>query len=250
MKNPVHPLSLTMTVCLLVLSSFFVTKRNYSQSLRLDPAIMVPLHVADSLSIEESTVSLYDSLDLKKYGLNKQAFDIAWKGYTNLLKEGELDNPDVLTIADFTQSSRRKRLYIIDVRNYELLMQTYVAHGRNSGMEYPKSFSNKPESNKSSIGFYKTLTTYFGDHGLALKLNGLERSFNDNAFNRSIVVHGSDYVNTQTIRGVGHLGRSLGCPAVPMNLHTKIINTIKNGSCLFIYYPLKDYLKKSKLINS
>lgn len=252
MRNPIHPLSLTMTVILLVLSSFFVSKRNYSQTVshRLAGITFPTNIIKDNISAPAEESSIYDSLDLDKAGLNRDAFDIAWKGYNNLLEKGELENKDVLSIIDFTQPSNRKRLYIIDVARCKLLIQTFVAHGKNSGLQYARQFSNQPESNKSSIGFYKTLSTYLGDHGLALKLEGLERNFNDHAYERSIVVHGSDYVNTQTIRGVGHLGRSLGCPAVPMNQHKAIINTIKNGSCLFIYYPLKEYLKKSALINS
>lgn len=253
MKSRFKPISLSMTVVCLVVSSFFVTtKRNYSMvahSAGMHSLIPAPSanHSNSVLALAES---LYDSLELQLTGLSQDAFMLAWKGYQKLLDEGKINNEQVLSVIDFTQPSNKKRLYIIDVKSKKLLIQSYVAHGRNSGMEYARSFSNKPESNKSSIGFYKTLSTYYGEHGLSLKLNGLERNFNDNAFNRAIVVHGSEYVNKETIRGVGHLGRSLGCPAVPMGLHTKIINAIKNGSCLFVYYPLKDYLKKSKLINS
>ena len=70
---------------------------------------------------------------------------------------------------------------------------------------------------------------------------------NHNAYDRSIVVHGADYVNESIANSRGWIGRSHGCPAVPSNLSTPIINTIKNGSCLFIYHP--SYVKRSAILN-
>jgi site-specific DNA-cytosine methylase len=229
-----------------------MAKRNFSQGISLQPkfSLLVPHIISDSAAANNSEFALYDSLQLDKSGLNKNAFEIAWKGYQKLLSEGILGRDNILSIVDFTQPSRRKRLYILDVKNFKLLMQTFVAHGRKSGLEYARNFSNRPESNKSSLGFYKTLDTYYGDHGLALKLEGLERNYNNNAYERTIVVHGSDYVGEKAIRNIGYQGRSLGCPAVPMKQNKQVINLIKDGSCLFIYYPQKDYLSSSRLINS
>src|SRR5690606_9287043 len=146
---------------------------------------------------------------------------------------------DVLSICDFSQSSKRKRLYIIDLEQKKLLMQTFVAHGKNSGSEYAKNFSNRPESHQSSLGFYVTRSTYYGEHGLALKIDGLERGINDKAFARNIVVHGSDYVGNSFLKNNKKIGRSFGCPAVPREQAPKIIQTIKQGTCLFIYHPSK-----------
>jgi hypothetical protein len=128
-------------------------------------------------------------------------------------------------------------------------MNTYVAHGRRSGSEYARSFSNNPESHKSSLGFYLTEHTYYGDHGLALKIQGLERGINDKAGSRNIVIHGSEYVGPDFLRWNKFSGRSFGCPAVPSSDNQELIETIKNGSCLFIYYPTKKYIRKSKILN-
>ena len=128
-------------------------------------------------------------------------------------------------------------------------MNTYVAHGRNSGGEYARSFSNKPESHKSSLGFYVTRNSYYGDHGLALKIDGLENGINDKADARNIVIHGSDYVGSGYLRGNRINGRSFGCPAIPKKDTQKLIHTIKGGSCLFIYHPTTHYLAKSTILN-
>src|SRR6201999_1188348 len=136
--------------------------------------------VADAMVVEAD--SMYSNLSLRKYGLTKKAFEYAWKGYKNLIKRGLVPNREILSICDFSQSSRRKRLYVIDVEAKKVLVNTYVAHGRNSGAEYARSFSNSPESHKSSLGFYITNQTYYGDHGLALKISGVEKGINDNAY--------------------------------------------------------------------
>lgn len=193
--------------------------------------------------------SIYDSLKLKKRGLRKEAFKYAYLGYKKLEEEGQLNKEGIITICDFSQSSKRKRLYLIDLKERKLLLNTYVAHGKNSGGEYAKRFSNRPESLQSSLGFYRTKKTYFGGHGLALTLTGLEPGFNDKAERRKIVVHGSQYIGDNYRRWGKYMGRSFGCPAVPMRQSKILINTIKDGSCLFIYHPSKNYLAGSKILN-
>ena len=187
---------------------------------------------------------LYDVMDLESHGLAKEAFEYAFKGYKTLLNEGRVSKSEVLTVADFSKSSREKRLYILDVEDQKILMQTYVAHGRNSGGEYATSFSNAPESHKSSLGFYVTKNTYRGGHGLSLVLDGVEKGINDNAEARKIVVHGANYIGSDDLKG-----RSFGCPAVANNLSKKVIQTIKDGSVLFIYHPASSYLNKSRILN-
>jgi hypothetical protein len=192
---------------------------------------------------------IYDSLHLEKIGLKKEAFNYAYTGYKKLEEEGVLNKEGLITICDFSQSSKRKRLYLIDLNECKLLLNTYVAHGRNSGGEYARKFSNRPESRQSSLGFYRTKTTYWGGHGLALTLSGLEPGFNDKAERRKIVLHGSLYIGDNYRRWGKFMGRSFGCPAVPMKQSKILINTIKDGSCLFIYHPSKNYLSGSKILN-
>jgi hypothetical protein len=188
-------------------------------------------------------------MNLQQYGLSKEAFTYALKGYEYLLRKNLIRNTDYLTICDFSQSSKQKRLYLIDITESKLILNTYVAHGRKSGGEYATRFSNRPSSQQSSLGFYVTQTTYNGEHGLSLKINGVDAGYNDKASRRHIVIHGADYIDENWLHRSNYMGRSYGCPAVPQNESATIINTIKNGTCLFIYHPNKNYLLRSKILN-
>lgn len=198
--------------------------------------------------VEPAMAAVYESLGLSAVGLNRQVFEYAMIGFKKILSAGKINNDQIISIIDFSKPSFQKRLFVIDLKAQKLLFNTYVAHGINSGKEIAKFFSNIPESNKSSLGFYTTADTYVGKHGYSLHLNGLERGFNDKAYERDIVMHAADYVNEAMIRNAGFAGRSWGCPAVPEKLSKPIIDRIKNGTCLFIYAPDKNYIHKSQLI--
>jgi hypothetical protein len=193
--------------------------------------------------------SIYQSVELEQYGLSEEAFNYALEGYQKLLEQKKISRSDYLTVCDFSESSKQKRLYIIDVANSRLLINTYVAHGRNSGGEYATKFSNIPESLQSSLGFYITSNTYSGEHGLSLRIQGVAPGYNDKAFERSIVVHGAAYVDAARAKKGIMMGRSFGCPAVPQKESSTIINIIKNGTCFFIYHPSRNYLLNSKILN-
>jgi hypothetical protein len=190
--------------------------------------------------------SAYDSLSLGVKGLSREAFDYARKGFNKLLDQGKLVNDSIISIIDFSQPSSHKRLYVLDLKNDKVLFNTLVAHGRNSGREYASNFSNQNSSFMSSPGFYVTRETYEGHNGYSLKLDGVERGINDNAYERGIVVHGAPYVSEAIVNMQGYAGRSQGCPAVPLQTSAPLINTIKNGSCMFIYAP--SYVRKSTLL--
>ncbi|HEV3413303.1 MAG TPA: murein L,D-transpeptidase catalytic domain family protein [Puia sp.] len=192
---------------------------------------------------------IYRSMGLGKVGLSETAFEFAWRGYHNLLKKRIIRKRSVLSIADFSQSSSEKRMYVIDIRHRRLLYRTYVAHGQNSGAEYADSFSNEPESFKSSLGFYVTRTTYVGKNGLSLRLNGVDNGYNDMALKRNIVLHGCSYVGDEYLENFGATGTSLGCPALPATVSAQIIHAVKGGSCFFIYHPTPEYLDHSVVIN-
>jgi hypothetical protein len=193
--------------------------------------------------------SVFDSLHLDMMGLSKEVFDMAVSGLEKLKNAGVVMADSIISIADFSQPSSNKRLYIIDLNHYTVLFNTYVAHGQKSGKTYAEKFSNRPHSYQSSPGFYVTLDTYNGNNGYSLKLNGLEKGINNNALSRDIVIHGAPYVNEKMISQQGYIGRSWGCPAVPMSLHNSIIDKIKNGTCLFIYPGKTSYLKQSEILN-
>lgn len=199
------------------------------------------------IALEAAT--LYYDLQLKDSGLNEKALEYALTGYHRLLKRHALQKTDVLSVCDFSQPSSSKRMYIFDLHNKRLLYRTYVAHGMGSGREYANSFSNIPDSYKSSLGFYVTRTTYVGSNGLSLRIQGMEKGFNDKASSRSIVIHGANYVSERVLRKYGLMGTTFGCPAVPVEMAAQIIPVLKNGTCFFIYYPSKRYLSASKMLN-
>lgn len=190
----------------------------------------------------------YENLNTNSFELpTKASFIKAIDGYYRLEETGKIQKP-LLTVVDFSLSANEKRLWIIDLESNAVLYQTYVAHGRNTGNEFAKSFSNIPESFQSSLGFYATAETYIGKHGYSLRLDGLEKGINDKARERAIVIHGANYVSENFISQHGRLGRSLGCPSLPKEESKTIIDMIKEKSCLFIYFPSDEYLSKSQLI--
>lgn len=242
----------TSFVCLLVLffalSSF---KASNNKILVKNQAATVKLFDTRSKTAsaaEAASNLIYDSLKLESLGLPREVMTMAYKGHQYLEEHGALNNTNVIAVCDFTQPSDKKRLYIIDVNSYHVLYNTYVAHGKNSGLNYAERFSNAPESLESSLGFYVTKNTYSGKHGLSLKLSGQEKGFNDNAEARAVVIHGADYIGN-TRSGSAYMGRSFGCPAVPKAQSNKVINLLKNGTCLFIYHPTQTYLHSSKILN-
>ena len=192
---------------------------------------------------------LYEKLNLANVGLSEEVLSSAVKGYEKLMEQGVLKNTQYLTIVDLSQSSRKKRFYLLDLENDKLAMNTFVAHGKNSGVDKAVKFSNTPQSEASSLGFYITKDTYSGKHGLSLKLAGMEDGFNDNAESRAIVVHGASYVTPARVNSA-YMGRSQGCPALPEAVAPKVIKMIKGGSAIFVFHPTEKYLKGSKILNS
>lgn len=186
--------------------------------------------------------------EINMLNMDIEIFRKALKGYQKLCDKGEIEKLGILSIIDFSKSSNEKRLFIMDINSKKLLFNELVAHGTKTGVEYAKYFSNKRYSNQSSLGFYITGRTYSGKNGFSLKLHGKESAFNSKAYERGVVMHGANYVSEKFIEKNGRLGRSFGCPAVSSEKNKTIINTIKNGSCFFIYYPDKNYLSQSKFI--
>lgn len=180
----------------------------------------------------------------------QEVIQMAVSGYLNLVEEGKIDKGSPLSVIDFSLPSSKERLWIFDLEEGKLLYHSLVSHGRNSGDLMAKKFSNINSSFMSSLGFYVTGETYQGKHGYSLRLDGVEKGFNDLARERAIVIHGADYANKEFVKNTGRLGRSLGCPALPMDVYKDVINTIKDGSCLFIYGNDSEYLSKSSLINA
>lgn len=175
----------------------------------------------------------------------KRVFELALKGYAHYASQGMLARKGILTFIDYSLSSNVKRLWVVDLVTTKVLFHELVAHGRNSGEEYARKFSNVTNSFQTSLGFFVTGEIYEGKHETSIRMIGLERKFNSNALDRGIVIHGADYVSQEFIQQHKRLGRSLGCPAVSMDIINNLSSVIANGTCLFAYYPNKTYLKLS-----
>ncbi len=219
-----------LTITLFLFSSFTV-------HLNANPTSTKSKSKKTNLITESAALALYSDLQTNQYELPKLAsFTQALKGFYKLKEKGIIKK-DILTLIDFSLSSNVKRLWVIDLASKTILFQSLVAHGRNTGEEFANSFSNAAQSFKSSLGFYATGEVYNGKHGLSLRLDGLEKGINDNARNRGVVMHAADYVSNSFVKNNKRLGRSQGCPAVPVALSKEIISAIKDKSCLFIYHP-------------
>ena len=206
-----------------------------------------------SIKIEKATLfdnytnEIFTALDSEE--LDRDLFTQALKGYLKLKGENKL-NKDILSIVDFTKSSTQPRLFIIDVYEQKIIHKSLVSHGRGSGNEFATKFSNIPNSFQSSLGFYITGETYTGEHGISLRLDGVEKGFNDKARERGIVIHSADYVSEQFAKNTGRLGRSHGCPALPAEGYSQVIDLIKEKTAFFIFYPEETYLTKSEYLNN
>lgn len=226
-------LRICLYLFLLFLPVNYSITRGSSTSLPADP----------SVAIQTECRKLYTDMGLEDI-VNYTAFEQIIIGCKTI----ERPNKDIITLIDFTKPSTEERLYVMDLRHKKLLFSSVVAHGKNSGGNYATSFSNISGSYKSSLGFYVTENTYQGKNGYSLILNGLEKGINDKAKERAIVVHGAAYANPSVAASGGRLGRSFGCPALPQSLTKPIINTIKNGTLLFIYANDKGYLASSTIL--
>ena len=179
--------------------------------------------------------------------LNQRVLTLALTAYKKAAAHGDVKNPK-LTVIDYSIPSSKPRMWVFDLASDRLLYHTQVAHGANSGMDVPHHFSNDSSSHATSLGTFITRDIYMGHKGYSLNLKGLERGFNDHALERRVVVHGAWYMNSDFIKKTGRAGRSWGCPAIATYLAKPLINTIKNGSVVFAYYPDKNYLSHSAYV--
>ena len=204
----------------------------------------------DSMALELEIANIYNSLypRVDSIGLDYLPFKYAVIGYMRLRNDGMLENDKILTIIDYTKPSKVKRFYCIDMENLKFLFHTYVSHGKNTGGDVAIKFSNTPQSLQSSMGLYLTGETYRGSKGYSLRLDGVEKGINDNMRKRAVVMHSAPYVSKKFIEKYGRLGRSYGCPVVPVELHQDIIKTIKNKSAVFGYFNDELYLSSSNFI--
>ncbi|WP_439182813.1 murein L,D-transpeptidase catalytic domain family protein [Carboxylicivirga taeanensis] len=193
-----------------------------------------------------STFSIYQ--ELSNADLRPEVFEQAYQGWLQL-KDSIKFGKNIISVVDFSKPSTEKRFFVIDIDKQTIIYQNYVAHGKNSGLLNAEKFSNVANSLQSSLGYFKTGETYYGKHGLSLKLDGLQKGINDLARERHIVIHKASYAEEAFIKQHGRLGRSFGCPAIPSANYQYVIDAIKNGTLLFIYHPKLSSVKSTSIFS-
>jgi hypothetical protein len=164
------------------------------------------------------------------------------------VRSGAVANPRTLTVIDYSKPSTEKRLWVFDLRSHEMVYEELVAHGQGSGENVPTLFSNDPETHRTSLGLFVTADAYVGKNGYSLRLDGLDRGFNDHARERAIVMHGAPYVSAEFAQAQGRLGRSWGCPALGVAVARDVIDRVKGGGLIFAYYPDQEWLTASEYL--
>ncbi|OGT55262.1 MAG: hypothetical protein A3F43_03320 [Gammaproteobacteria bacterium RIFCSPHIGHO2_12_FULL_42_10] len=212
-------------------------------------AIFYPAN-AEALGSSQWYAKEINNLTTQKDHIDPHLLRLGLNAYVKARHQG-LDSKEVLTVIDYSKPSSEKRLWVFDIKHMRTLFHTWVSHGKNSGAAIAQSFSNSPGSLKSSLGVFLTDSDpYIGNHGYSLRLNGLEPGINDNAYRRDIVIHGAWYVNEDIVKHYGAVGRSFGCPAVSSELSQPLINTIKQRTLVFAYYPDSHWLSHSNFVNN
>jgi len=201
----------------------------------------------ETITFESYSNEMYREMNEDE--MSFKAFQIALRGYHKLLHQGKLKNKQYLTVIDFTKSANQDRMFVINMDSKTIIHKCLVAHGMKTGGEFAQDFSNEDGSHKSSFGFYQVNETYNGRHDLSIKLDGMEYC-NDNARSRGVVIHSAEYVSEEYVGSNGRLGRSYGCPAVSEKNYKEVVKLISGGSCLYIYYPDRHYLRKSRYANA
>ena len=228
---------------------------NPSPSARLFRLLLLPALGCSGLAVAESPPRAGDGLvnALAKTAprLDRKVLDLAARALScSLRQSGTSQANTTLSVIDYSRPSTEPRLWVFDLSRQRLLFEELVAHGRNTGENMAAKFSNVEGSYMSSLGAFETQESYVGQNGYSLRLRGLEQGFNDQARQRAIVIHGAPYVSQQLIDSQGRLGRSLGCPAVRPAIAKSLIDTIRNGSFVFAYYPDKAWLSRSRLLET
>jgi hypothetical protein len=196
---------------------------------------MVPAVLDAAASPAVATPAAFPTAMREVAGMSPRALAMALDAVACARSRGVAGRGDLLTVIDYSLPSTAPRLWVLDLARGRVLFHELVAHGAGSGDNYATRFSNAPDSRQSSLGLFLTGGTYEGGNGYSLRLNGLDRGVNDLAEERKVVMHGAWYVSADHVQHFGRLGRSWGCPALPVASAHSVIDAIKNGTFLFSY---------------
>lgn len=185
-----------------------------------------------NFSISPETKTIYDNIKWKEKP-DLEPFACALKVYNNV--KWKIHNTKYLTVVDFTKKKWKKRFFVINMENNTVEHAVKVWHGKNTGSERAKQFSNKSWSKQSSLWWYllpDTITKSPNKSWSWLRQITWLESSNSNAAQRWIAVHpwwenGSEW-----------------CFTLPKDISKNIMEKIK-WWFLFAYAESKDYFAQS-----
>jgi hypothetical protein len=210
--------------------------------------ISEPLEAATQRRVEKPD-TLLSRVTVAAPKADREVLALALRARGCAIQQGLATSDSRLAVIDYSRPSTERRLWVFDVDHARLLFDDYVAHGKGSGGNHARTFSNEDGSLQSSIGLFRAGETYVGGNGYSLRLDGLEPDVNDNARARLLVMHGAWYVDPLQALKQGRLGRSFGCPALRPAVAHAVIDTLKQGQLLFAYYPDAEWLATSRFLH-
>jgi hypothetical protein len=212
-----------------------------------------PVHAGPAEAVRSARAAVRASAAISRLtpfsGLAPEVLKLATGAVRCAMDTGSLAPPRTLTVIDYSRPSTEQRMWVYEIESGRLLFHELVAHGRNTGENFARHFSDALNSRQTSLGLFSTAGTYMGSNGYSLRLDGLEPGFNGHARERAIVMHGAPYVDARLAAANGRLGRSWGCPALRQAIARRVIDTISGDGAVFAYYPDADWLKASRFLN-
>ncbi|MCC7570261.1 murein L,D-transpeptidase catalytic domain family protein [Candidatus Micrarchaeota archaeon] len=209
--------------------------------------------------IAKTFEELYKRFEAEKVGMSFEAFKYGLTVYLNAKEKGILNRTDVFTIIDYSKPSNEKRLFVLDMTNHKVFLSEFVSHGKgNPKNGFPLNSNEKVEyvgneygSNLSPVGLH--ITKYPEEHqekGFILRVEGVEKGYNEATLNRGVFFHESPYSSEEYIKRNNYAGRSWGCFTTDPKKHREIVESISGGSGVFVYFDDEDYIQNSVYIKN
>jgi len=194
-----------------------------------------------------TVVNAEDPAAFMEVGLRVPIYTDALHAHAVATERGETTS-SILAVVDYSMSPDARRMWVVDLARNALLFHEHVSHGKNSGRVEMTQWSDVKGSKQTSIGVSVAAETYYGKHGLSLKMDGLEEGFNANNRERAIVIHGASYVSSEQAETTGRVGNSWGCPAVSEDVSAAMIRTLAGGALVVSWYPDETWWRTSEYL--
>ena len=108
----------------------------------------------------DTTERLVDTLHRAAPALDRNVLSMAARAMACSIKRGGPVPSQRLSVIDYSRPSTQPRLWVFDLERQRLLFEEWVAHGRNTGENLARKFSNANGSYMSSLGAFVTQESY------------------------------------------------------------------------------------------